>query len=77
MNEVKLLAFHFGREVGQRVEAPFDRAPVIAVPPISGEPLEVIDPDLRRPASRIRQLAPVTRLDLGSDRGEPFVRDVV
>ncbi len=39
-----MLAFDVGREVGECVEASFDRTPVVAVPPISGEPLEVIDP---------------------------------
>jgi hypothetical protein len=47
MNEVEVLAFHVGREVGECVDAPFDRTPVIAVPPISGESLEVINPDPR------------------------------
>ncbi len=59
MNEVEVLAFHVGREVGQRVEAPFDRTPVVAVPPLTRRSLEVINPDPRRPAARIRQLAPV------------------
>jgi hypothetical protein len=33
MNEVEVLAFPVGREVGECVEAPFDRTPVVAVPP--------------------------------------------
>ena len=76
MNEVDVLALHVGREVGECVEAPFDRAPVVAVSPISNEPLEVIYPDPRRRASSLRLRGVVISIDLGSDRGEPFVRDV-
>lgn len=47
MDEVEVLAFYVRLEVGQCVQAPFDRTPVIAVPPIRDEPLKVINPDAR------------------------------
>ena len=47
MNEVKVLAFHVGGEVGECVEAPFDRTPVVPVTSIRDEPLEVSNPNSR------------------------------
>jgi hypothetical protein len=47
MDKVYSLTLNVGREVRELVEAAFDLAPVVGVPPIGDEALHVFDPNAR------------------------------
>jgi hypothetical protein len=76
VDEVKPLAFNVRSEMRQLVETSLDLAPVVSVAPVVDEPAEIIDSDARTPSARVRQLAPVVRLDPNPDRRQTFVRNV-
>ena len=73
MDEVYWLTLDLGRDVGKLVEAVFDPAPIVGISPVGGEALQVIDPDPRRPAPCVGKLAPIVRLYLRLNGGEPVI----